>query len=216
MIRRTFCSAILLLATAIAGAAEHSPRPGGVAIVDIAAVTSPDDPAPTVLFAGKSALVYQDGGRWFTAVGLPLSQDPGNTTVTVTDSQGMRSILTIDVLPHTYKEQRLTVNKSFVDLSQEQLDRFTADRVIINGALHSFRDQPLSSVSLIPPAEGPKSSSFGLRRFFNDKARSPHSGMDIAAPLDAPVLAAGDGIARAIGDYYFNGNTIFIDHGQGL
>ena len=40
--------------------------------------------------------------------------------------------------------------------------------------------------------------------------------MDIAAPLDATVVAAGDGIVKATGDYYFNGNTVFIDHGQGF
>ncbi len=216
MLRQSIWAALILLATAVSGAAEHSPRPGGVAIVDIAPVTSTDDQAPIVLFAGKRTLVFQSDGRWYSAVGLPLSLDPGTAKLTVKTDGGKDRVLAIEVKEHSYREQHLTVKKSYVDLSQEQLDRVTADRTIIDGALHNYRDLPMTGVSLVPPAEGPKSSSFGLRRFFNDQPRSPHSGMDIAAPLDAPIVAAGDGIIKATGDYYFNGNTIFIDHGQGF
>lgn len=216
MTRKTVCAAIFLLVSAASIAAEHSPRPGGVAIVDIAAVESPDGKAPTALFAGQRTLVFQAGGRWYAAIGLPLSQVPGNATLTVTDSLGKNSVLMIDVKEHSYREQRLTVKKSYVDLSQEQLERVIADRKIIDGALQNYRELPMTGVSLVAPADGPKSSSFGLRRFFNDKPRSPHSGMDIAAPLHSPVVAAGDGIVKATGNYYFNGNTIFVDHGQGF
>ena len=216
MLRQSIWATLILLATAVSGAAEHSPRPGGVAIVNIAPVTSTDDQAPIVLFAGKRTLVFQSDGRWYSAVGLPLSLDPGTAKLTVKTDGGEDRVLAIEVKEHSYREQRLTVKKSYVDLSEEQLDRVIADRKIIDGALHNYRDLPMTGVSLVPPATGPKSSSFGLRRFFNDQPRSPHSGMDIAAPLDAPIVAAGDGIIKATGDYYFNGNTIFIDHGQGF
>jgi murein DD-endopeptidase MepM/ murein hydrolase activator NlpD len=208
--------AVSLLATIALAATEHSPRPGGVAIVELTPVGPPAEPAPEVTFDGIRALVFQQQGHWYTAVGLPLSQEPGTATLIVTPAHGAARDISVEVRAHSYREQRLTVKKSYVDLSQEQLDRVTAERRIIDGALENFRDIRMSGIHLAVPATGPKSSSFGLRRFFNDQPRSPHSGMDIAAPLDAPVAAAADGIVSATGDYYFNGNTVFVDHGQGF
>ena len=60
------------------------------------------------------------------------------------------------------------------------------------------------------------SSEFGLKRYLNGQARSPHSGIDIAAAQGTSVYAPSDGIVSMTGDYFFNGKTVFLDHGQGL
>jgi len=74
----------------------------------------------------------------------------------------------------------------------------------------------VTQIPLLQPVEGIKTSSFGLRRFFNGQPRKPHSGMDIAAPRGTPVFAPADGVIINTGNYFFNGNSIFIEHGQGL
>lgn len=206
----TFLSAIAMSAT------KDSPRPGGVAIIDLAAVKSDSETAPEVIFSGKRMLVFKHDNHWFAAIGLPLSHKPGETTANVTSDAGEQHEVSFSVRQHEYQEQRLTVKKSYVDLSQEQLDRVLADRKIIDGALGNFRELEMTGVALESPVEGPRSSSFGLRRFFNDKPRSPHSGMDIAAAQGVSVASAGSGVVTATGDFYFNGNTVFVDHGQGF
>jgi murein DD-endopeptidase MepM/ murein hydrolase activator NlpD len=216
MNRLLTCITIWILSTLALSAPEHSPRPGGVAIIGLAAAANDGDTAPEVTFNGNRTLVFKHEGHWFAAVGVPLSQQPGEATAIVSSNGGAQRELPFSVGQHEYKEQRLTVKKSYVDLSQDQLDRVLADRQIIDGALGNFRELEMTGVALESPVDGPRSSSFGLRRFFNDKPRSPHSGMDIAAAQGVSVASAGPGIITATGDFYFNGNTVFVDHGQGF
>src|SRR3546814_19530101 len=62
----------------------------------------------------------------------------------------------------------------------------------------------------------PISSPFGLRRFFNGEERNAHSGLDFAVPAGTPIKAPADGVVTIVADYFFNGKTVFIEHGQGF
>ncbi len=79
---------------------------------------------------------------------------------------------------------------------------------------HFSADMPHTDFAL--PASGPLSSRFGLRRIFNGQPRNPHAGLDVAVGTGAPVRAPAAGVVANTGDYFFNGNTVFVDHGQGL
>lgn len=197
-----FCSA------AIASDAVPN-RPGGIAVIDVGSV---DGPRPTVEYDGKPVLVYSDGARRKAAIGLPLDIEPGTVTVNV---DGER--IDVAVESHAYREQRLTVtNQAYVTPDPEQLERIGRERKIIDAAITNFREADVDGIALEAPVTGPRSSSFGLRRFFNDQPRSPHKGMDIAAGEGTPIRAPRRGIVSATGDYFFNGNTVIVDHGQGL
>ena len=122
----------------------------------------------------------------------------------------------VAVVANSYREQRLTVARKYVEPDQEQLERILAERRIIDAALTNLREIDLDDVQMSAPVDGRRSSSFGLRRFFNDQPRSPHKGMDIAAVSGTPIAAPLGGVVTATGDYYFNGNTVIVDHGQGF
>jgi len=184
----------LMLTGLAATASENSARPGGVAFVDLGSV---EQAAPAASFDDKRVLVMRDGDRWKAVVGIPLDTEPGSLTVSVGGDK-----VTVPVIEHAYAEQRLTVkNQSHV----------TPD----HAALNNFRQVPVETISLAAPVDGPRGSSFGKRRFFNDQPRAPHKGMDIAAAEGVPITAPLKGIVTATGDYFFNGNTVIIDHGQG-
>lgn len=211
MLTRLFSFALLCCATAAAGALPgHSPRPGGIAVLDVGSAA---DPAPVVEFDGRRVLVARDDDRWMAAVGIPLDTPVGEHRLRLETGASIG----FDVVDYEYREQRLTVkNQSHVTPSEEQLARIGREREIIDAALTRFRDAPLDGVVLAMPVDGPRSSSFGLRRFFNDQPRSPHKGMDIAAAEGVAVAAPLAGIVTATGDYFFNGQTVILDHGQGL
>ena len=86
----------------------------------------------------------------------------------------------------------------------------------MRAAFAHWTEELTPNFQMIAQVDGVKSSSFGLRRFFNDQPRAPHSGMDIAAPEGAPISAPADGVVLSTGNYFFNGNTIILDHGFGL
>ena len=189
--------------------AQSSAWPGGIAYIDLGPA---EGTAPLVTYDNKRVLVRKIDGNWQAVIGVPLSRETGKASISLADG----TMLRFDVVEHAYREQHLEVSQSYVSLSQENLDRNSRERKIINAALNNYRDVPLAEISLASPVDGPRSSSFGLRRFFNGEPRNPHSGMDIAVPEGTPISAPRGGVVTSTGDYFFNGNTVFIDHGQGL
>ena len=71
--------------------------------------------------------------------------------------------------------------------------------------------------AFIWPVQGRISGRFGNQRIYNDTPKSPHSGMDIAAPSGTPVKAPAGGVVTfAASDLYLTGGTLLLDHGHGV
>lgn len=190
---------------------EHSPWPGGVAVVQIAG-----DDRPAVMVDETPALVMKDDGEWIAIIGIPLDHDSASPLIaTITRPGAEPEQAAIELHEADYRVQRLTVDRKYVEPDQESLDRIFAERKVIDKALGNWRAGDLTDVMLQKPVPGARSSSFGSRRIFNDQPRSPHKGMDISATSGTPILAPLDGVVSATGNYYFNGNTVILDHGQG-
>ncbi|NLD53293.1 MAG: M23 family metallopeptidase [Burkholderiaceae bacterium] len=191
---------------------QARPVPGGIARIDLGSAPK----APTVRFDDVPALVVGSPAAWTAIVGIPLSTKPGTAQVEVTRAGGATTRVPFRIDEHKYAEQRLKVAPGKVDLSPEDLARYQRERKHLATVSATRSNAVPASFRMLQPVPGPRSSSFGLRRFFNGKPRNPHSGMDIAAPTGTAVVAPAPGRVIDTGDYFFNGNTVWIDHGGGL
>ncbi|MBP6119392.1 MAG: peptidoglycan DD-metalloendopeptidase family protein [Giesbergeria sp.] len=192
--------------------------PGGVARLTLGA--SPLRPralAPAADGSGEvPLLVLGDASAWTAVLGIPLSATPGPARIRVELAGSAPRSLSYDIAPKQYREQRLTVAPRTVDLSPEDEARWQRERTHQAGVMATFSTPLPASLAMQVPVPGRRSSTFGLRRVFNGQARNPHSGMDIAAATGTPVLAPLAARVIDTGDYFFNGNTVWLDHGGGL
>jgi murein DD-endopeptidase MepM/ murein hydrolase activator NlpD len=169
-------------------------------------------------FSGDVPLLVVGGAiEWTALVGIPLAAVPGEASIAVRYEGGNEKQIAYTVSPKQYREQRLTVPPRTVDLSPEDEARYERERAHLAAVMATFTDlRPDASLQMRVPVPGRRSSSFGLRRVFNGQSRNPHSGMDIAAATGTPVIAAAAGRVIDTGNYFFNGNTVWLDHGAGL
>jgi murein DD-endopeptidase MepM/ murein hydrolase activator NlpD len=188
------------------------PVPGGIALVDVGPTA---EPPPVVTRDGRRVLVRADGGRWRAVVGIPLEARAGKDSIVVRTREGASRTVEFPVESRDYVTQRLKVAPKHVDLSFDALERTKRERERLMKVLATWSDAAPSTLALAVPVPGPRSSSFGSRRVFNDQPRNPHTGMDIAAPTGTPIVAPAAGTVVDVGDYFFNGKTVIVDHGQG-
>jgi murein DD-endopeptidase MepM/ murein hydrolase activator NlpD len=188
--------------------------PGGVALVEVGPTHSP---RPEVTYGERPVLLRARGAQWVAVVGIALPANPALPQgLRVRDADGRERRVTFALTRKAYAEQRLAVAPRHVELSKEDLARFERERAHLAGVLRQHSAHEPATLRLAVPTGGPRSSSFGLRRVFNGQPRAPHSGMDIAAPTGTPVRSAAAGEVLDTGDYFFNGRTVVVDHGQGF
>ncbi len=187
--------------------------PGGIVVMPLG-IDSPEP--PEVRFYGNRVMVVKQSQDWHAVIGIPLTAKPGAHKLEV-NTQGQTSTRSFKITDKQYETQRLTItNKRKVNPNPLDMERINSEKGQITRAKAWWQETSPSSLSLSKPVDGPFSSPFGLRRYFNDQPRKPHSGLDIAAPEGTPITAPADGTVITTGDFFFNGNTVFIDHGQGM
>lgn len=160
--------------------------------------------APTVVAGEPGCLV---------PVGLTRTAD----VIAQRDRDGLRERLHIGLGEYPYSVQRLEIkDRSRVDLSPENLARVQRENAMI-GKLWGRQGKPRFSLPLGPPLEEmPAGGRFGAKRIINGEPRSPHTGADYAVPQGTPVLAADNAVVALAGEFFFSGNAVFLDHGNGL
>jgi murein DD-endopeptidase MepM/ murein hydrolase activator NlpD len=189
--------------------------PGGIALLDLGA--APSEPGP-VMYNEHRAPVVRNGETWTAVIGIPLDTPPGPQAAHLVGLDGKEvRTLPFTVTPKQYAEQHLTVkDQRKVDPSADDLARIDREKTRIDRALGTYTTEFTPPWQMLAPVPGERSSSFGLRRFFNGQPRNPHSGMDIAAAEGTPIVSPAAGRVVEAGDFFFNGNTVFVDHGHGV
>ncbi len=201
-----------LIASATAHALpQHNPVPGGIAVIEL-----PDKASiKSAYFKQKRLAIIKQDQKSYALVGIPLSSKSGTKSIRLKSSTGEQRI-SFAVKPKTYKAQYLTIkNKRKVNPYEKDMARIQKERGKKNRAKKTWSQHPVQA-NFIVPVKGEISSIFGLRRFFNKQPRRPHSGLDIAAARGTPIHAVADGSVIEAGNFFFSGNMVYIDHGQGL
>jgi murein DD-endopeptidase MepM/ murein hydrolase activator NlpD len=190
--------------------------PGGIAVLDLGQA----DDAPGAVYFGKyrAPLVRTPDGQWLALVGIPLATKPGlqQAQLLAPGPDGASRDLPFSVATKTYATQTLKVEPRKADPLPEDMQRIDAESARTEAALATYSEDLTPTWRWPAPVAGERSSSFGLRRVFNGIPRNPHSGMDIAAATGTPIRSPAAGRVVEVGDFFFNGNTVFIDHGQGV
>lgn len=203
---RLFSAIALCIALPLNSAAADSSVPGGIYTYQV------PEQATSITFEGKAVMRLANT----VFVGIPMSTEPGTHELNYIEAGGTK-VHKFEVVNKQYTEQHLTIaNQAMVDPPAETLVRIREESARQRRLYNSFSDTADLSLGFIKPLQGITTSLFGHRRFFNGQPRSPHSGLDIAADTGTPIIAAGNGRVSLADDLYFNGNTLFIDHGQGL
>lgn len=194
---------------------QSSKVPGGVAVIPLDAVSTNKAP-PQAWMNDRSVFVAEHEGQWVAVIGLALDMKPGSHSIRV-DRGNVSNSQFFEVSSKQYPEQHIVLkDKRKVHLSPKNEARAKREIARIQKIKRHWRQAHDTDALFILPTEGRMSGPFGLRRFFNGESRSPHAGLDVAVPVGTPIKASAHGKVLAVDDYFFNGKTIFIDHGNGL
>jgi hypothetical protein len=194
---------------------QSSNVPGGVAIIPLGSVSASVD-TPQTWFGDQPVLVTSDHDQWYAVVGLSLDVTPGSHELRVKIGD-ITKALDFEVNTKKYPEQHITMeDTSKIELSAEDEARADRELAVITELKHHWRAAQDTDLAFILPVKGRLAGRFGVHRFFNGEPRAPHAGLDVAVARGTPVKASARGRVLAVDDYFFNGRTIFVDHGNGL
>jgi len=191
----------------------NSLKPGGVAVVNVLPANLPK---PKVTYDSNKVAIVKGQQNWLAIVGIGLDANIGTHKVIVKEQSGKISSKSFRVQGFKYKTQRLTIkNKNKVNPNKKSSKRIEREYIVKQKLKKTFSPNQ-AKLNFIRPVSGRDSGRFGLRRILNGQKRNPHSGMDIAAPQGRKIKATEAGRVIYVGDLFFSGKVVYLDHGNGL
>lgn len=147
---------------------------------------------------------------------LPVDTASGNHLLDLTVN-GKKTSYSLASTKRTYRTQNLNVQQSYVVPPQKEMAKINKDIAERKAILATNSPVRMwSETGWSRPAPGVLTSPFGARRVYNGQPRNPHNALDFKAATGEPIVAVAPGKVIFAGNQYFTGNTIYIDHGQGV
>ncbi|HKL53563.1 MAG TPA: M23 family metallopeptidase [Wenzhouxiangellaceae bacterium] len=136
----------------------------------------------------------------------------------VRGQDGSAEIRELKPEPRQFDIQRIDgLPPSQVTPDPESLERIRREAGLVRKARKRLDARTDFAEGFVWPVHGPVTGVYGSQRILNGEPRSPHWGVDLAAPTGTPVIAPAAGVVTlAHPDMYFSGGTLMLDHGLGL
>lgn len=164
---------------------------------------------------GKTWPIFKHQGKRIAWIGIHLKIKPNTYPLTWTSNE-ISWRHNIEVKKGEFRISRITVEKKMDSFDKQTLKRIRADQQAIKKSYQTKVSRQNTWPEMIQPVQGIISTPFAAQRYINGNPRSPHSGLDIAAPEGTSVVSPLNGTVLLVADMYLNGNLIAIGHGDGL
>ena len=190
---------------------EHSPYPGGV--INQTLKISPSE-INNLRTDQKNIYLCQFGeDHWRILVPISLSSEI--KPIAILNKE--KTVLKVPISNKEYQESRITIsNQDLISPPVKYLPRIKKELELGKAALDVVSQIFHSSLKMTLPVEGIKSSEFGVKRFINNEPKNRHTGLDIAASIGTQVISPLSGKVILVGNFYYRGKTVFLDHGGGF
>jgi len=210
---RYSCLLLLALGSVTAQASEYPVTQGDVVTVEAAV----DGATPSLNCFGRTWPVKSLGQhRWRGWIGVDLKKKPGNYDIRWQQGSKLLTRDTLIISKGEFRISHISVKKNMAEFNKETLQRIQREVKALKATYSEPVDARLDPVMHFRPIDGIESTPFGAQRYVNGEPRSPHSGIDIAAPAGTPIRLPLAGSVLMVADMYLNGKTIAIGHGNGL
>jgi murein DD-endopeptidase MepM/ murein hydrolase activator NlpD len=191
-------------------------QPGDVARIDVGGASGDERITGSVLGQELAFHYDQREQTWRALVGIDLDTKAGTYRLRIgRDAVAAAATRTLHIVPKQFRVRRLRVPGGFVDPPPEALAQIARDRASLAEAYARVTPRQWSGAFVLP-VDGPPTSNFGTRSYYNGQRRAPHAGVDFVGEPGTPVRAANHGRVVVAAPMYFTGNTIVIDYGDRL